>query len=102
LIAEQLDRFAKSFALSRAAKKSTLRQFRVMTKPGGFAGYDRLLASITAQVPCRVLWGANDPYLGRENAGRFAPATITVLEDQGHWVPLTAPEALAHEVAQIP
>jgi len=102
LSAQQLDRFAKSFAFSRAAKNTSLRQFPVMTKPDFFAGYDRLLANLTAAVPCRVLWGARDPYISRDYAERFAPAEVTVLEDQGHWIALTAPGALAREIAQIP
>jgi pimeloyl-ACP methyl ester carboxylesterase len=98
---EQLDRFAKSFALNSAAKNTTLRHFRVMTRPDFFAGYERLLATVTSQVPCRVLWGARDPYVPRENASRFAQATVTVLDDQGHWLPLTAPELLASAIADL-
>ena len=50
---EQLERFAASFALSRDAKRTTLRQFRQFMRPGFFKGFAAMRERILAKVPCR-------------------------------------------------
>jgi pimeloyl-ACP methyl ester carboxylesterase len=98
LSARELDRFVESFALNRAAKRATLRQFREFMKPGFFAGFERMRTDVVGQVPCRVLWGDDDPYLPTALSRRFGDAAVTVLPGIGHWVALVAPERLAEEV----
>jgi len=101
LNAEQLERFARSFALNTAAKNTSLRQFREMLKPEFFKGYDQISSSLSDHIPCRVLWGARDPYVGKENADRFGKATVQILEGCGHWVPLTAADKVASLIEEL-
>jgi pimeloyl-ACP methyl ester carboxylesterase len=72
-----------------------------MLKPDFFTGYDNMLANITSQIPSHVVWGARDPYLPLVNADKFARAAVTVLPNQGHWVPLTAPISLTSALAEL-
>jgi haloalkane dehalogenase len=98
---EQLERFAASFALSRAAKRTTLRQFRQFMRPGFFKDFAVMRARILDRVPCRVLWGDKDKFIPVECAHSFGSKQVTILPNAGHWVALTAPDALAAEVAAI-
>jgi len=95
---EQLDRFAVSFALNAVAKEAALRQFRACVPPQFFSGFDLMWKNISQRVPCRVLWGADDPYIDARYAWRFGTSQVTVLPGVGHWVALVAPDALAAEV----
>jgi pimeloyl-ACP methyl ester carboxylesterase len=98
LTEEQIDRVVSSFAVNPAAKNSTLRQFRWMTRPDFFDDFDRMLKDITAKVPTAVLWGDGDPYVPTRFASRFGSARVTVLPNAGHWVALVEPRRLAQEV----
>jgi hypothetical protein len=53
---DQLERFATSFALNRAAKRTTLRQFRQFMRPGFFMEFAAMRERILSKVPCRVVW----------------------------------------------
>jgi haloalkane dehalogenase len=97
----QLDRFVESFALNRLAKRATLRQFRAFMKPDFFAGFERMRLELTESVPCRVLWGDDDPYLPTALSQRFGKAAVTVLPRVGHWVALIAPTKLADEIRAL-
>lgn len=91
----------KTFALNRAAKNTTLRQFRQILRPGFFEGFDEKRKRIGEQIPVRVLWGDKDPYVPTRYAQAFPGAQVTVLPDAGHWVPLTATEKLATEIKSL-
>ena len=54
----------------------------------------------TVTVPTTYIWGGRDPALGRLEAERTAEHVtggyrFVVLEDAGHWIPETHPEAVA-------
>jgi len=98
LTAAQLDRFVTSFALNADAKRTTLRQFRQLVRPEFFRGFEAMRLGLIERVPCRVLWGDQDPYLPKDLAQRFGTAAVTVLPGVGHWVPLVAADQLAAEV----
>lgn len=99
LTPQDLDRFVESFALNSTAKRATLRQFRAFIKPSFFTGFEAMRLGLVEHVPCRVLWGDDDPYLPTELSQRFGRAPVTVLPGVGHWVALVAPERLQEEVA---
>jgi haloalkane dehalogenase len=101
LSAQQLDRFVESFALNPAAKRATLRQFKAFIKPSFFAGFESMRLGLIDQLPCRVLWGDDDPYLPTALSRRFGRAPVTVLPGVGHWVALVAPDRLAEEVRTL-
>jgi haloalkane dehalogenase len=101
LDAEQLDRFTKTFALNRDAKRTTLRQFRLMMRPQFFKDFGAMRERILAKVPCRVVWGEKDNFIPVRYAYSFGSKQVTILPDAGHWVALTAPDALAKEIEAI-
>jgi len=101
LNAEQLDRFAKTFALNRDAKRTTLRQFRQIMRPGFFKEFATMRERILSKVPCRVVWGDKDNFIPASYAHSFGSRQVTILPDAGHWVALTAPDTLAAEVEAV-
>ncbi len=101
LSAAELDRFAVSFAQNRDAKRTTLRQFRQFMQPAFFKDFAAMRARILGAVPCRVVWGDNDRFIPVRFAETFGCRQITILPDAGHWVALTAPDALAREVEAL-
>jgi haloalkane dehalogenase len=101
LDAEQLQRFATSFAMNREAKRTTLRQFRQFMRPGFFRDFGAMRERILAAAPVRVLWGDNDRFIPVRFAHSFGAGQVTILPNAGHWVALTDPEALAREVLAI-
>lgn len=101
LDARQIERFARSFALNGDAKRTSLRQFRQFMRPGFFKDFATMRERIVAGAPCRVLWGDKDSFIPVEWAHRFGARSVTVLPDAGHWVALTAPDALAAEVVAL-
>ena len=98
---QELDRFAESFAMNRDAKRTTLRQFRQFMQPGFFAEFAAMRARILSQVPCRILWGDKDRFIPVRFAQAFGSKQVRILPDAGHWVALTAPEALASEIEAL-
>jgi pimeloyl-ACP methyl ester carboxylesterase len=96
--AEDLERFAASFARNRDAKRTTLRQFRQFMRPGFFAKFAAMRERILAQVPCRVVWGDKDRFIPVRFAHAFGCKQVTVIPNGGHWLALTAPDTLAAEV----
>ena len=101
LDATQLERFARTFAVNKDAKRTTLRQFRQIMQPGFFKDFAGMRQRILDKVPCRVLWGDNDAFIPVRFAQSFGSKQVTILPDAGHWVALTAPDALAAEVKAI-
>ena len=98
---QQLDRFAASFAVNDDAKRTTLRQFRQFMQPGFFREFAAMRERILSRVPCRVVWGDKDRFIPVRFAHAFGSKQVTILPDAGHWVALTAPEALAREVEAL-
>jgi pimeloyl-ACP methyl ester carboxylesterase len=98
---QDLDRFAASFAMNRDAKRTTLRQFRQFMQPGFFAEFAAMRERILERVPCRVVWGDKDRFIPVRFAHAFGSQEVRILPDAGHWVALTAPEALATEVEAL-
>jgi pimeloyl-ACP methyl ester carboxylesterase len=99
--AADLDRFVTSFALNGDAKRTTLRQFRQFMRPGFFADFATMREAILSKVPCRVLWGGEDQFIPVQYAYSFGCKQVTILPHAGHWVALTAPDALAAEVETL-
>jgi pimeloyl-ACP methyl ester carboxylesterase len=97
----ELDRFAATFAQNRDAKRTTLRQFRQLVQPGFFSEFAAMRERILARVACRVLWGDRDKFIPVRFAHAFGSRQVTILPDAGHWVALTAPEALAMEIEAL-
>jgi pimeloyl-ACP methyl ester carboxylesterase len=98
---QELKRFAESFATNRDAKRTTLRQFRQFMQPGFFAEFAAMRERILERVPCRVVWGDKDKFIPVRFAHAFGSQQVRILPDAGHWVALTAPEALAAEVEAL-
>ena len=98
---QQLDRFTASFALNREAKRTALRQFRQMMRPGFFSEFAAMRKRILDRVPCRVLWGGRDRFVPVQYAHSFGSKQVTILPEAGHWLALTDPDALAAEVDAI-
>jgi haloalkane dehalogenase len=101
LSAQDLDRFAATFATNRTAKAAALRQFRECLRPGFFDGFDAMWQRLSHAVPCRVVWGDDDPYIASTYARRFGAAHVTVVPRGGHWLALTAPQRLAAALTAI-
>jgi pimeloyl-ACP methyl ester carboxylesterase len=99
--AEDLERFAVSFARNGDAKRTTLRQFRQFMRPGFFAEFAAMRERILARVPCRVVWGDKDRFIPVRFAHAFGCKQVTVIPNGGHWLALTAPDALAAEVEAL-
>ena len=95
---QQLDRFAASFACNGAAKRTTLRQFRQIMQPDFFRDFAAMRERILAHVPCRVVWGDQDKFIPVRFAHAFGCSQVRIVPDGGHWLALTAPEALAAEI----
>jgi pimeloyl-ACP methyl ester carboxylesterase len=75
-------------------KRTMLRLYRA-ADPERFAPWQPGLATLLATVPALVLWGDRDPYLDKALAERFHPAAIRHFPDNGHWLPVEDPEAVA-------
>jgi pimeloyl-ACP methyl ester carboxylesterase len=97
----EIERFVRDFALNPVAKATTLCEFRRITQPDFFDGYDQMLQAIATAVPTLTLWGKGDPYV----PDRFAPQLFAhetlMLPDVGHWVPIITADALAHHVRAL-
>jgi haloalkane dehalogenase len=98
---EDIDRMTREFACDGKSKRSTLRLFRKMVPPAYFSGMNAAVSELVARVPARVLWGSGDPYISSEYANRFPGAKVERLEKAGHWVPLSAPDAVAAAVRSV-
>ena len=83
--------------LTPVARSSLLKLFRKMTKPHFFGPWETRLRDVTRQIPTRVIWGLQDPFIPVEYAHRIGD-DVRMLEDCGHWVPLVKPDVVAEEV----
>jgi haloalkane dehalogenase len=101
LAPQDLDRMAHEFAQNGVAKRSTLRLFGQMTRPGFFDGYAEMLSRLSSSVPVHVVWGEPDAFIGPQWAERFGAATLDRPPGAGHFVPLGAPGAVAQAIERI-
>jgi haloalkane dehalogenase len=83
--------------ITPTTRRSILRLYRRMTRPGYFAPWRSRLEALVRAVPTRVLWGVRDPFIPESFAEHIAPDVVR-LPDCGHWVPLEAPEVVAAHV----
>ena len=75
-------------------KRTMLRLYRA-ADPERFAPWQPGLEALMARVPALVLWGDLDPYLDKSLAERFGAARVHHFPDNGHWLPVEDPEAVA-------
>lgn len=101
LAGHDLDRMAREFACNGAAKRSTLRLFRQLTRPGFFDGYAAMLARLSAAVPVHVVWGEPDPFIGPHWAERFGARRVERAPGGGHFVPLSSAKQVARAIDRI-
>jgi pimeloyl-ACP methyl ester carboxylesterase len=94
----EIERFVRDFALNPVARATTLREFRSITRPDFFDGYDHLLKTVSAAVPTLTIWGEGDPYVQDRFASQLFAQTTIMLPAVGHWVPIVAAETLAKHV----
>ncbi|MGO9063731.1 MAG: alpha/beta fold hydrolase [Myxococcaceae bacterium] len=96
-----LERITREFALDPKSKRCTLRLFRRMVPPAYFDGVDAMVSELIARVPVRVVWGRGDPYIPARYADAFAGAEREIVEDGGHWIPISAAERVAAAVRVV-
>jgi len=101
LPAADLERMVREFARDPKSKRSTLRLFRRMIPHAYFDGFEAMLRELIARVPVRVVWGLGDPYIPGRYAKAFPGVQPTILPEGGHWVPLSAPGAVAAAVQAL-
>jgi pimeloyl-ACP methyl ester carboxylesterase len=96
----QIDRFTQEFALNAIALDTTLIHFREITRLEFFDGCDDMLKAISRAVPTEAIWGAGDPYLSDPSLSQqmFARKTSVLPASVGHWVPIIAPDRIAHTI----
>jgi pimeloyl-ACP methyl ester carboxylesterase len=97
----EIERFVRDFALNAVAKDTTLCEFRSLTRPDFFDGYDRLLQTISAAVPTLTVWGEGDPYVQDRFASQLFADKTVMLPTVGHWVPIIAAETLATHIRAL-
>jgi pimeloyl-ACP methyl ester carboxylesterase len=96
-----LDRMTRDFARDGKSKRSTLRLFRQMVPEAYFDGVDAMVRELIARVPVRIVWGRGDPYIPARYADAFPGAEREVVEQGGHWIPLSAPDRVATAVKAV-
>jgi pimeloyl-ACP methyl ester carboxylesterase len=85
----------------RGTRRAVLRLYRSAADPADTAaGLRDALRPLDR--PALVVWGAADPYIGREHANRqreaFPRAEVVILEQSGHWPFIDDPERVASAV----
>lgn len=78
-------------ALSFRNRRLLLRFYRALD-PAIFEQWQNKLKGLTARVPTRVIWGAEDSFLSAKLAHRFSTQDVHLLDDCGHWPMLEKPE----------
>jgi pimeloyl-ACP methyl ester carboxylesterase len=91
----------QDFALNGVAKRTTLCEFRSITRPDFFDGYDQMLKTISAAVPTLTLWGEGDPYVQDRFAPQLFARETIMLPNVGHWVPIVAAQPLARHIRAL-
>ena len=80
-----------------AAKRMALRHYRALDSIN-FRGWEDRLRELTAQVPTIVCWGDRDAFIAPAFAERFGAQEVYHFAQDGHWLPLEAPDALAERL----
>jgi haloalkane dehalogenase len=101
LSAADLDRMTREFACDPKSKRSTLRLFRQMVPKSYFEGVDRMVREIIARVPTKVVWGHGDPYIAPRYGDSFVGAEREILENGGHWIPISSAPRVAAAVEAV-
>jgi pimeloyl-ACP methyl ester carboxylesterase len=98
-----VDHFARS--LSRPGRlTAALNYYRANLAAGGGA-WAALAQELRIATPTTLLWGDQDPALGRRaveaSAGRVqGPYRLEVLEGAGHWLQFERPDEVSRSLAQ--
>lgn len=90
----------ESYALSLAkpeTRRMMLKLYRSVN-PRDFVGREDRLQALTKQVPMLVLWGDKDPFITPEYAGQFGSAQVEHFPENGHWLALETPDAVAQRL----
>ncbi|MEJ2515463.1 MAG: alpha/beta hydrolase [Gammaproteobacteria bacterium] len=87
--------------MHRTMKATVLRWYRSHARPAEVFDpwEDRLLAALE-NIPARVVWGDQDPYIPARIADRFGVEAVH-LTDYGHWLHLQAPDVVAGHLAAL-
>jgi len=98
----EVDRVTQDFAMNDVAKRTTMRQFREITRLEFFDNYDVMVKKIASEVPTLTLWGDGDPYLKDNHfAEQLYAGKTYILPKVGHWVPIVAAERLSQEIRAL-
>lgn len=80
-----------------SVRRMVLRLYRSLDAEN-FRGWEDRLLTLIADVPTCVLWGDKDPFITPQRAERFRGAQIEHFPDNGHWLAIEAPEAVARRL----
>jgi pimeloyl-ACP methyl ester carboxylesterase len=81
-------------AITPTMTRTVLRLYRA-ADPQLFTPWQDGLRTLVARVPCLVLWGDRDPYIGARFAERFGARQVVHFPDAGHWLPVEEADAVA-------
>lgn len=80
-----------------SVRRMILRLYRSINFEDFAPWQDRLLA-LTRRVPTLVLWGDRDPFIAPSYAERFGARSVEHFPENGHWLPIEAPEEVARRL----
>ncbi len=101
LSGQDLERITREFARNPKSKRCTLRLFQQMVPPSYFQGVEAMVRTLIARVPVHVVWGGRDTYIPARFANAFPGAQCEIVENGGHWVPISAFERVAAAVRAV-
>lgn len=90
---------ADTYALVSPTMQKTVLRFYRAADPWKLAGWDEQLQALTKTVPTQVLWGDLDCYIPKAYADRFNAKRVQHFPDNGHWLQLEAPDAVARALS---
>lgn len=81
--------------MHRTMRRTLLRTYRAYSRPAEvFDPWEQRLSEALADIPVYVLWGDQDPYIGKEFAERYGVGADH-RPDLGHWLHLQEPGLVA-------
>jgi pimeloyl-ACP methyl ester carboxylesterase len=81
--------------MHRTMRRTLLRTYRAYSRPAEvFDPWEQRLSEALADIPVYVLWGDQDPYIGKEFAERYG-VDADHRPDLGHWLHLQEPGLVA-------
>jgi len=87
--------------MHRTMRRTVLRTYRAYARPEDiFDGWEENLLITLENLPVRVVWGDQDPYIGRRFAERFGVEAVH-LPEYGHWAFLQAPGVVARYLGEF-